>query len=134
MSLNLIQEYHRKVEEIIQYGGSRNETSIRLAFQKLIEQYCSDKKIELIPELAYKTVFGTTVHPDGTLKDALRQDWGYWESKDTYDVLDEEIQKKLLKVIQRLIYFLRTVKLLSFFKRVRKLTESLSMTIMPYML
>ena len=97
MSLNLIQEYHRKVEEIIQYGGSRNETAIRLAFQKLIEQYCADKKIELIPELAYKTTLGTTVHPDGTLKDALRQDWGYWESKDSRDVLDNEIQKKIDK-------------------------------------
>lgn len=97
MSINLIQEYHRRVEEIIQYGGSRNETAIRLAFQKLIEQYCADKKIELIPELAYKTVLGTTVNLDGTLKDALRQDWGYWESKDSYDVLDDEIENKIAK-------------------------------------
>jgi predicted helicase len=51
MSLQLIQEYHHKVQEILQYGGSRNETAIRPAFQKLLEQYCADKKIELILEL-----------------------------------------------------------------------------------
>jgi hypothetical protein len=27
----------------------------------------------------------------------LRLDWGYWESKDQYDKLDEEIEKKLNK-------------------------------------
>jgi|GEM_PF-2462467 len=37
MSLQLIQEYHHKVQEILQYGGSRNETAIRPAFQKLLE-------------------------------------------------------------------------------------------------
>lgn len=97
MSLLLIQQYHNKVQEIMRYGGSRNETAVRPAFQKLIEQYCADKKIELILELEYRTSHGKSVYPDGTLKDALRQDWGYWESKDTYDSLDEEIQKKLVK-------------------------------------
>ncbi len=37
MSLQLIQEYHHKVQEILPYGGSRNETAIRPAFQKLLE-------------------------------------------------------------------------------------------------
>jgi len=97
MSLQLIQDYHKKVQEIIQYGGSRNETAIRPAFQRLLEQYCADKKIELILELEYKTPLGTNVYPDGTLKDSLRQDWGYWESKDTFDSLDDEIRKKLDK-------------------------------------
>ncbi|HOS77564.1 MAG: N-6 DNA methylase [Syntrophales bacterium] len=97
MSLKLIQEYHHKVQDILQYGGSRNETAIRPAFQKLLEQYCADKKIELIQELEFRPAQGSPVRPDGTLKDALRQDWGYWESKDTFDSLDEEIRKKLAK-------------------------------------
>jgi len=63
----------------------------------LLEHYCADKNLELIAELEYKTRYGDTVYPDGTLKDALRQDWGYWESKDQYDTLDEEIQKKFEK-------------------------------------
>nr|WP_218082850.1 hypothetical protein [Anthocerotibacter panamensis] len=37
---------------------------------------------------------GWTVNPDGTAKDALCQDWGYWESKDEEDILDREIEKK----------------------------------------
>ena len=49
--------------------------------------------MELIAELEYR-VNGATVYPDGTLKDALRQDRGYWESKDQFDNLDEEIEKK----------------------------------------
>lgn len=97
MSIQLIEEYHHNVQEILQYGGSRNETAIRPAFKKLLERYLVDKKLELITELEYRTTLGTTVNPDGTLKDALRQDWGYWESKDTYDSLDDEIQNKLAK-------------------------------------
>ncbi len=31
------------------------------------------------------------------MKDALRLDWGYWESKDQYDNLAQEIDKKLSK-------------------------------------
>jgi len=97
MSVQLIQQYYTKVEKLIQYGGSKNETAIRSAFQSLLEHYCSDRNLVLVPELDYKTKYGTVVNPDATLKDALRQDWGYWESKDTFDTLDEEIQKKIEK-------------------------------------
>jgi len=36
MSLQSIQEYHHKVQEILQYGGSRNETAILPAFLEVI--------------------------------------------------------------------------------------------------
>ena len=97
MTLQTIQQYYTKVEKLIQYGGSRNERAIRSAFQNLVEQYCADKNLQLIPELEYKTKYGTTVAPDATLKDALRQDWGFWESKDQFDLLDQEIENKLNK-------------------------------------
>ncbi|HOU12342.1 MAG TPA: N-6 DNA methylase [Anaerolineae bacterium] len=97
MSLEAIQRYHAKVEKIIRYGGSRNESSVRFAFQNLLESYCAETHLELIAELDYKTRSGATVRPDGTLKDALRQDWGYWESKDQYDDLDAEIAAKFDK-------------------------------------
>ena len=97
MSRVLIQNYHTEVEKIIQYSGSHNETSIRVAFQKLLEGYCSAHHFILIPELAYRTQYDTTVYPDGTIKDALRLPWGYWESKDIDDDLDKEIQNKLAK-------------------------------------
>jgi type I restriction-modification system DNA methylase subunit len=51
----------------------------------------------MVAEVSIKTPSGKTVTPDGTLKDSLRQDWGYWESKDEADDLDEEIQKKFAK-------------------------------------
>ena len=97
MSKLLVSQYHTEVERIIQYGGSRKETSIRVAFQNLVNEYCKPREFRLIPELDYKTPSGKLVYPDGTIKDALRLDWGYWESKDEYDNLDEEISKKLIK-------------------------------------
>ncbi|MEH2318013.1 MAG: type ISP restriction/modification enzyme [Nostoc sp.] len=97
MSKLLVSQYHTEVERIIQYGGSRKETSIRVAFQNLVNEYCKPREFRLIPELDYKTASGKLVYPDGTVKDALRLDWGYWESKDEYDNLDQEIEKKLIK-------------------------------------
>ncbi|MEN8220062.1 MAG: type ISP restriction/modification enzyme [Pseudomonadota bacterium] len=97
MSRLQIQNYHSEVEKIIQYGGSRKETSIRVAFQNLLNGYCSAKNFILIPELEYRTKHNTTVYPDGTVKDALRLPWGYWESKDIDDDLDKEIQNKFAK-------------------------------------
>jgi predicted helicase len=97
MSKLLINQYYNTVDQIIQYGGSRKETSIRVAFQNLLNDYCRSKDFLLIPELEYKTKKGKPVYPDGTIKDALRLDYGYWESKDQYDNLDLEIEKKLAK-------------------------------------
>ncbi|MCB1194134.1 MAG: hypothetical protein H7A23_21130 [Leptospiraceae bacterium] len=97
MSKFLIQQYYSEVQKIIQYGGSRKETTTRVAFQNLLNEYCKTKNFVLIPELEYKTSKGNTVYPDGTVKDALRLAWGYWESKDEYDNIFDEIQKKIKK-------------------------------------
>ncbi len=94
MSKILIQQYYARVEKVIQYGGSRNETAIRNAFYNLLNSYCEARNLELVPELEYKD---RKIYPDGTVKDALRLDWGYWESKDQYDDLDEEIKDKFAK-------------------------------------
>ncbi|MFM6320916.1 MAG: N-6 DNA methylase, partial [Microcystis panniformis] len=97
MSRLLVTQYQTEVEKIIQYGGSRKETSIRFAFQYLLNEYCKPRDFLLIPELDYKLPNGKLVYPDGTVKDALRLAWGYWESKDQYDNLDKEIEAKLNK-------------------------------------
>jgi len=97
LSIQHIHQYKTKVEKIKQYGGSKNESSISPAFENLLEQYCLSKGIELIPKLEYKIAFNTLVYPDSTVKDALRQSWGYWESKDEFDSLDVEIQDKINK-------------------------------------
>ncbi|KAM3091263.1 type ISP restriction/modification enzyme [Phormidesmis sp. 146-35] len=97
MSKLLVSQYHAELDRIIQYGGSKNETSIRNAFERLLNEYCKPRDFLLIPELEYKTRQGKVVYPDGTVKDALRLDWGYWESKDQDDCLDREIEKKFEK-------------------------------------
>lgn len=96
MSIQLIQQYHAKVERIIRYGGSRNESALRKPFQDLLEQYAASRDLLLVSEVEYRRR-GVRVIPDGTLKDALRQDWGYWESKDEKDNLADEIAAKLAK-------------------------------------
>ena len=97
MSLQAIHEYHNEVEKIIHFGGTKKETAIRNAFYHLLNVYAKQKGLMLVPEVTIKTPKGKNVTPDGTLKDSLRQDWGYWESKDEADDINEEIKKKFAK-------------------------------------
>jgi predicted helicase len=96
MSSQLINQYYSEVDNIKQYGGTSKETSVRTAFHKLLNEYCKTKNFILVTEISIETEDGRKT-PDGTVKDALRLDWGYWESKDEYDDLDVEIRKKLSK-------------------------------------
>lgn len=97
MSLQLIDDYYLNVEKIKQYGGTKKELSIKSAFANLLNSYCKTKNLLLIQELEYKTQAGNRIIPDGTVKDALRLDWGFWESKDEYDNLNKEIKEKIRK-------------------------------------
>jgi len=49
----------------------------------------------LVPEIYVKGKKGNSVRPDGVLKNVTRFEFGYWESKDTKDDIDFEINKKL---------------------------------------
>ena len=86
-----IERYREELQELIAFGGSDNELSIRPAFQNCLAAYCRDhrEKLVLVPELS-----ATSGIPDGTIKDALRMARGYWEAKDLQDDLDAEIQAK----------------------------------------
>ncbi len=97
MSKLQIQTYYKNLNNLIQRGGSRNEQSIRGAFENLLNSYCEPKNFTVIPELYYKTKKNTDVRIDGIVKDALRLAWGYWEAKDEFDDLDKEIEVKLFK-------------------------------------
>ena len=94
-----IQTYYAEVAKASQYGGSQKETALRSAFGNLINDYAKSNELVLVPEIAVPSLLDPTktVIPDGTLKDILRQDWGYWEAKDTNDDLDKEIGKKFAK-------------------------------------
>ncbi len=97
MSKQLISQYYNKVDKLIQFGGSRKETSVRNEFYNLLSHYAEKKHLVLIAELPIRGTKGKDVTPDGTLKNILRLDYGYWESKDESLDLDEEIDKKVKK-------------------------------------
>ncbi|MEI8134685.1 MAG: type ISP restriction/modification enzyme [bacterium] len=97
MSIYLVQRYQAEVEKLIRFGGSTNEGALEQAFANLLGEYCKPKGFVLVPKIAVKTPLGKTVIPDGVIKDSLRLDWGYWESKDEKDDLDEEIAAKFKK-------------------------------------
>ena len=97
MSSPAIDKYYTSVQKIKDWGGSHKETAIRQAFITLLNHYAEKKDLFLITELAVEGKHGKKVMPDGTLKNALRLDYGYWESKDEADVIDDEIEKKFKK-------------------------------------
>lgn len=99
MSKQNIHNYYNKISQYHNRGGTSNETSLRRAFANLLEDYCLSKNLTLVDEVSIEVK--THGHasqrrrPDGTVRDALMLDWGYWESKDTKDKLDDEIEKKI---------------------------------------
>lgn len=82
MSIQLIQKYYAEIDRIIRYGRSQIESSLRKPFQDLWEGYARGRNLVLVAEIEMESKKGTRIRPDGVLKDALRQDWGFWESKD----------------------------------------------------
>jgi predicted helicase len=97
MSKQLLNNYYNKLNETIRYGGSRNETTLEHAFIGLVNSFAERRNLVLVPKIAIKSTKGTNIIPDGALKNALRLDFGYWESKDTKDDIDKEIQAKINK-------------------------------------
>ena len=90
-SFDHIERYRSDLEQLIEFGGSDHEQSIRPAFQNCLDAYCREhrERLMLVPELRTGNVI-----PDGTVKDSLRMPRGYWEAKDTHDDLETEIQRK----------------------------------------
>ena len=93
MSIQLIQRYYKDIDDLKQYGGSDIEAVISQRFGQLIDSYCEKRQLKLIPQLDLKTKEGRLIRPDGTIKNALRIEYGYWESKANVN-LDEEIRLK----------------------------------------
>ena len=94
-----IQTYYSEVAKTSPYSDFQKETALRTAFANLINDYAKSNELVLVLEIVAPSLRDATktVIPDGTLKDILRQDWGYWETKDTHDDRDKEIRKKFKK-------------------------------------
>ncbi|HWE38375.1 MAG TPA: hypothetical protein VG406_17520 [Isosphaeraceae bacterium] len=74
--------------------GVGHELAVRSAFQDLLAEAAKSRGWTLIPELTLK-VGGKLVRPDATLRDEWHLPRGYWEAKDSADVLDDEVRKKI---------------------------------------
>ncbi|MCY7350780.1 MAG: N-6 DNA methylase [Cytophagaceae bacterium] len=94
MSTYLIQQYHRKVQQLVQYGQQHNEGNVSHAFGELLNAYAEKRDLLLIPQYHLKARSGKTIIPDGAVKDRLSLLYGLWESKDTKDDLRTEMEKK----------------------------------------
>ena len=81
MSFQAIRQYRVELEKLVDYGGTTKETAIRSAFFNLLNEYSRRRGWMMVAEISIKTHAGKIVTLDGTLKDSLRLDWGYWESK-----------------------------------------------------
>ncbi len=68
--MHQIEKYYKKIEELKNF--SSNETSIRRAFENLLDGYANEYKFSFIAEFPYKNI-----RPDGTVKDQFRFDIGY---------------------------------------------------------
>lgn len=72
----------------------RHEGALRSAFQNLLADTARVVHWQLIPDLSDRR---RAIRPDGTLRDDFFIERGYWEAKDTDDVLEAEIKKKITK-------------------------------------
>jgi len=98
MSLIAIKEFYRKSDETKRFSRSSNESTLRNDFFNLLNEYARPKGLLMATESTIKASNSNkNIRPDATLFDSYNQTCGYWESKDTHDILNEEIKKKFNK-------------------------------------
>lgn len=73
-----------------------HESAVETAFQQLLGETAKSHGWSLVPKLSIRRG-GKSLIPDGTVRDEFNLHRGYWEAKDTGDVLTAEIQKKAAK-------------------------------------
>ena len=94
MSRQLITEYRSELDRIHAASGSKRESVVREAFKDLLKRWGKSRDLIFLAEHEYITPSGDRRYIDGALVHSIRVPFGYWEAKDTNDVLDEEIRKK----------------------------------------
>ncbi|HET8864339.1 MAG TPA: N-6 DNA methylase, partial [Gracilimonas sp.] len=96
MSKELIRQYYNQSHSLKRTGVS-NEMAIKQPFDMLVLQMAGMRHYVYATEVTIKNEDGKHIRPDGILMNELRIRKGYVESKDTFDSIDDEIQKKLHK-------------------------------------
>lgn len=97
MSRQLITEYRSELDRIHAASGSKRESVVREAFKDLLKRWGKSRDLIFLAEHEYIPPAGNRCYIDGALVHSIRVPFGYWEAKDTNDVLDEEIRKKTAK-------------------------------------
>ncbi len=81
MSKQLINKYRNNIHKIKQFSGTRSEGAISRAFGDLLGEYAEKKGLMLVEQVEVKSTKDTRIRPDGTLKNAMQLDFGFWEAK-----------------------------------------------------
>jgi predicted helicase len=93
MSIQAINQYHNEIHKIYQFSGQNHEQAIKDEFKRLINYYCEKRNLKCVSEINIKNKNGVLIRPDGIVKNNLRLDCGYWESKANVDLNKEVITK-----------------------------------------
>ncbi len=89
----LIRAYHRSLEELRAQGVS-HELGLRRPFENLLADSARQHGWQFVAESGSQAG-GHRIRPDGTVFDPNNYPRGFWESKDSHDDLDREIERKI---------------------------------------
>jgi predicted helicase len=91
MSQLHIEKYQRQLAQLKRAGKTKNESSIRKAFLRLVENYAESHDLTVVDEVSLTA----RARPDATVRSYLGLDIGYIENKDIHDDIEVEIKKKI---------------------------------------
>ena len=74
-----IREYYNEIESVGRHD--KNEGNISLSFGFLLKSIAKRHNLSLIGQHSFKNKKGKTIRPDGTIKNSMGIDFGYWGSK-----------------------------------------------------
>ena len=94
MTIQAIHQYHNAIHKIYQFSGQSHEQAIKDEFKRLLNHYCDSRNLLVVSEINIKNKRGDLIRPDGIIKNNLRLDCGYWESKANVN-LEKEIVAKI---------------------------------------
>ncbi len=94
MTIQAIHQYHNAIHKIYQFSGQSHEQAIKDEFKRLLNHYCDARNLLVVSEINIKNKRGDLIRPDGIIKNNLRLDCGYWESKANVN-LEKEIVAKI---------------------------------------
>ncbi len=94
MSQVLINQFLGELDRLKKIGGTHRESVVSEAFKDLLKGWGKQHDLQFIPQYRLDSATKDIRTVDGALVYELRVPFGYWESKDAKDKLDDEIAYK----------------------------------------